>query len=264
MITVAGIFADRNAAQRAVRDLRGMGISDSHVDLLVPGNADEALSTVPTADTEQPGMGRAVGSVVGGAVGMASGLTLGTAAAASFLVPGIGPVLGLGALGAAVLGLAGAAGGGAVGENLDRKLLDGVPKDEIFLYEDALRQGRSVVICLARDEAEAKEARRILEREGAETIDAARHRWWTGLRPAEREHYAADGSDFETDEDIYRRGFETALNPEFRGRSWDQALYILTERDKDWSTECFRRGYERGQNYCRSVSGAGFQPARGF
>lgn len=252
MITVAGIFANRDTAERAVKDLRAIGIAYPNVDLLVPGTGDEQLSTVPTADSEQPGMGRAVGSLVGGAVGVAGGLSLGTAAA-SFLVPGIGPVLGLGALGAAVLGLAGAAGGGAVGENMDRALMDGLPKDEIFLYEDALRQGRSVVISLARDGVEAKEARRVLQREGVESIDAARQRWWTGLRPAEREHYVADGSDFETDEDIYRRGFETALHPEFRARSWEQAVYVLAERDKDWSSECFRRGYERGQNYYRGL-----------
>ena len=136
---------------------------------------------------------------------------------------------------------------------MDRALLDGLPKDEVFVYEDALRQGRSVVICLARDEAERKEVKRVLRHEGAESIDTARRRWWTGLRPAEREHYSADGSDFETDEQIYRRGFETALNPEFRGRSWEQAVYVLAERDKDWSTECFRNGFERGQRHYRSV-----------
>jgi hypothetical protein len=253
MITVAGIFPDREAAANAVRDLIAMGIEGKNVDLLSPGDTEERVSSVPTADTEQPGMGRAVGSVVGGAVGIASGLSLGTMAAAGFMVPGIGPVLGMGALGAAALGLAGGVAGGAVGEQMDRGMMDGLPKDEIFIYEDALRQGRSVVICLARDEAERVEVERVLRREGVESIDAARHRWWTGLRRAEREHYMADGSDFETDEQIYRRGFETALNPEFRGRSWEQAVYILAERDLDWSTECFRKGYERGQRYYRSL-----------
>jgi hypothetical protein len=232
-----------------------MGIAPKNVDLLTPHVGEDQASSVPTADSEQPGMGRAVGSVVGGAVGVAGGLSLGTMAAASFMVPGIGPVLGLGALGAAALGLAGGVAGGAVGEKMDRALMDGLPKDEIFLYEDALRYGRSVVICLARDEAERTEVQRVLRREGVESIDAARHRWWTGLRPAEREHYIGDGSDFETDEEIYRRGFETALHPEFRGRSWDQAVYVLAERDQDWSTECFRKGYERGQRYYRSLVG---------
>src|SRR5215472_1242845 len=110
MIIVAGIFESRGAAEGAVRDLVALGIDHGHVDLLVPDLPPEQVAAVPTADSEGPGMGRAVGSVVGGAVGVASGLTIGTAAAASLLVPGIGPVLVLGALGAAVLGLVGAAG----------------------------------------------------------------------------------------------------------------------------------------------------------
>src|SRR4051794_30895232 len=176
MITVAGIFADRAAATNAVRDLIAMGIAGKDVDLLTPDHDEDQIARVPTADSEQPGMGRAVGSVVGGAVGIAGGLSIGTMAAASFLVPGIGPVLGLGALGAAALGLAGGAAGGAIGEKMDRALMDGLPKDEIFFYEDALRQGRSVVICLARDEAERTEVQRIMRREGVQTIDAARKR----------------------------------------------------------------------------------------
>jgi hypothetical protein len=250
MIAVAGIFANLSSAQKTVHELLAIGMARKDVDLLTPGASHRVL--VSTAESEQPGMGRAVGTVVGGAVGIASGLSLG-AAAASFIVPGVGPVLGLGALGAAVLGLAGAAGGGAAGQHLDRALLDGLPKDEIFLYEDALRQGRSVVICLARDEAEQQEVRRVLRHDGAESIDAARRRWWTGLRSAERQHYIAGGADFETEEDIYRRGFETALNPEFRGRPWEQALYVLVERNKDWSSESFRKGYERGQKHYRSI-----------
>ena len=185
MITVSGIFANRSDAEQAVRDLLAMGIAEKNVDLLTPDLDGDRVATVPTADSEQPGMGRAVGSVVGGAMGVAGGLSLGTVAAASFMVPGIGPVLGLGVLGAAALGLAGGAAGGAVGEKMDRALMDGLPKDEVFLYEDGLRHGRSVVICMARDEAERTEVQRILRREWVESIDAARQRWWTGLRSAD-------------------------------------------------------------------------------
>src|SRR5947207_15988208 len=101
MITVAGIFADRAAATNAVRDLIAMGIAGKDVDLLTPDHNEEQISRVPTADSEQPGMGKAVGGVVGGAVGIASGLPIGAMTAATFMVPGIGPVLGLGALGGA-------------------------------------------------------------------------------------------------------------------------------------------------------------------
>jgi hypothetical protein len=249
MITVAGIFDNRTDAEHTIDRLRALGLQDGNLDLLVPGGNEEQLAAVHTADTEQPGMGKAVGSVVGGALGVASGLTLGSAAAAALLVPGVGPILAIGTLGAAVLGVAGAVGGGTVGTKMDRAMLDGLPKDELFVYEDALRQGKAVVIALARDSAERDEVRRILEQEGAESIDAARHRWWTGMRDAEREHYHAHGGEFEKDEEIYRKGFEMALRPEFRGKSWQQALYVIVERDKDWDTACFRKGYERGQHY---------------
>ena len=98
-------------------------------------------------------------------------------------------MLALGSLGAAILGLAGAIGGHAAGESMDRALLDGLPTDELFLYEDALRQGRCVVIGLAQTELEADQMRRVLFRRGAESIDAAHHRWWLGLRDVVREHY---------------------------------------------------------------------------
>jgi hypothetical protein len=46
----------------------------------------------------------------------------------------------------------GAVAGGAVGKFLESSLTQGLPKDEIFFYEDALRQGRSVLVGLAEDD----------------------------------------------------------------------------------------------------------------
>jgi len=46
----------------------------------------------------------------------------------------------------AALGTGGAIGGAALGDALDEGMTEGLPKDELFIYEDALRQGRSVVI----------------------------------------------------------------------------------------------------------------------
>ena len=62
---------------------------------------------------------------------------------------------------------------------------DGIPEDEIFVYEDALRKGRSVVIALTDDSRSTAEIREILSRNRAESIDAAREQWWIGLRSAE-------------------------------------------------------------------------------
>src|SRR6185369_14742462 len=118
----------------------------------------EIEAQVPTTETEQPGMGSAVGGAVGAALGVAGGLEAG-AAAASFLIPGVGPVLALGLIGAAIFGVGGAAAGILAGQAFEDGVADGIPRDELFVYEDALRRGRSLVIAFADDPQIAGQAR---------------------------------------------------------------------------------------------------------
>lgn len=124
----------------------------------------------------------------------------------------------------------------------------GLPKDELYLYEDALRHGRSVVFALARDDAEADAARAALQQAGAESLDAARERWWLGIRDPEKEHYESAGGEFsESVERSYRKGFETALHPDWRGSpDADVALRSAKRGAEISDEEAFRRGYERG------------------
>jgi len=250
MNTVAGIFQTREDANRAVEDLRRLGLSDENLSLLSPGtSAPEAEADVETSDTEQPGMGNALGGLVGGAMGAAGGMTLG-AAAASLLVPGVGPIMAAGIVGAALFGAGGAAAGMAAGGALEDNIAHGLPHDELFVYEDALRQGRTVVIAGVEDDDQAKAAREALGAAGAESVDAARESWWIGLRDAEDEDYTGQGRDFKTDEPIYRRGFEAALHPQLRGASYEESAERLRERySDDYEQDAFRRGYERGQSY---------------
>jgi hypothetical protein len=168
--------------------------------------------------------------------------------AASLLIPGIGPVIATGLIGAALLGAGGALGGAAAGEALEESLDEGLPRDELFVYEDAVRRGRTVIIARAADEAEAEAVREVFARSGAEGIDAARENWWIGLRDAAAEGYTGD--DFERDEPVFRRGFEAALAPALRGRTYDQALPALERRDPEiCRTEPFRCGFARGGEY---------------
>src|SRR5215210_4194605 len=109
MSTVAGIFNSQAEAEHAVEALRMAGVSDDRVSLLTPGTSQQQLDDVPTTETEQPGMGKALGGAVGGALGVAGGLQLGAAAASLFL-PGVGPIMAAG-IAAAVLGAGGAATG---------------------------------------------------------------------------------------------------------------------------------------------------------
>lgn len=241
MKTVAGIFLSGDDAQRAVTSLESIGVARGDITVLAPGASQRQVDAVPTDEGEQPGMGKALGAVVGGAVGAASGVPIG-AALVSLMVPGIGPVIASGILGAALLGAGGAAIGGALEDNLS----DGLPKDEIFVYEDALRHGRTVLIALVHDDGLADEVRVALLAAGAGSVDAAREQWWVGLSDVDKAGYAPD------EEETYRRGFEAALHRDARGRSFDAARDALARRYPDTvRSAAFRRGYEGGQAYHR-------------
>jgi hypothetical protein len=248
MKTVAGVFRSYQTARGAAGALRRAGFLENQVNLLCPGSSEAEIHAIPTSDTEQPGVGGAIGGMLGGALGVAGGLELGMAAAV--LIPGVGPILAFGMAGAALLGVGGAVGGAALGNAADDKNNEGVPSDEVFFYEDALRQGRSIILILAQDNAEEQRARKLLADAGAESLDAARQDWWLGLRDAEREHYQALGHNFELDEDVYRTAFNSALRCECRGKSIDEESDCLKWWYPDvWNSEPFRRGYARGQMY---------------
>src|SRR2546426_3166124 len=181
MHPVVGIFTRREDAERAAGELEPAGIDRGRIIVLTPGTPAERPTTVPTRETEPPGIGTALGTMTGAAAGAAGGMQLGTVLS-TLLVPGLGPVIALGALGTVLLGALGA----AVGHAFD-DAPEGVPKDDLFLYEDALRHGRSVVIVLADDDRRAEVARAVLSANGAESLDAFRERWWKGTRRGSRD-----------------------------------------------------------------------------
>jgi hypothetical protein len=258
MQTVAGVFISRADAERAVQKLRSMGLGDDKINLLTPGSMEKEIAeanSVKTDDTEQPGMGAALGGVVGGAAGIAGGYELGALAGA--LIPGVGPVVALGIWGATLLGLAGAGAGAVAGAALEDATTTGLPEDELFVYEDALRRGRSVVVALCEDDATAESVRELIKAGGAETVDAARDKWWVGLRSAEKEHYVKLGMNFDREEKIYRQGFEAALHAKNRCKEYDQIASEMANRIEELqhhhpganAEEAYRRGYERGREY---------------
>jgi len=167
----------------------------------------------------------------------------------------------MGLLGGAILGLSGARIGGA----LEDKMAKGLPADELFVYEDALRKGRSVLIAFP-DKDAADSTQQVMRAAGAETIDAARKQWWIGLRSAEKEHYASPGRTFEQDEDFYRRGFQAALHAKNRCREYDQVRAEMQTELEELQRQYpnadvenpIRHGFERGaahyQDLCRNGS----------
>jgi len=243
---VVGVFPSRTTADVALEALHDEGVPPDRIVRLAPGDAPTAASVVPTTDAEQPEMGAAIGGVVG----LSGGLF-----AASLLVPGVGPVSAVGAAATALLGLGGAVAGATVGNEIEAALEGGIPRDEVIVYEDALRQGRSVVVALAETAENAATVRQILAASGAESIDAAREDWWLGLRPQEIEHYAPDDADRLAMESAYRSGFEAALRSATSGRAVDELAAELRPADAspDAPREAaFRRGFERGTLYLQS------------
>jgi hypothetical protein len=173
----------------------------------------------------------------------------------SALVPGVGTVTAIGLTALSLIGLIGGAlAGAAAGGALEDAMSNGLPKDELYVYEDALRQGRSVLIALAEDAEQAEIVRAALVQAGAESLDAARDQWWLGMRDAEEEAYIAQGWDFTTDEKVYRRGFEAALRVEASGKPYTDVLGYLRLHYADvYNNEAFRRGYERGRAYAEEL-----------
>lgn len=236
MSFVVGVFKSRADAEVGTQQLQRAGVHKSAITMLSP-HGNGAAPRVPESDAEQPGMLKTLGAVAGGAFGLGVGEGL-----ATLVVPGVGPVLAAGMIGGAVLG---ALAGGVVAGSEERAIFPGLPGDEVFIYKDALRQGRTVLIVAAETPEEAKQVQVYLERAGAESIDSARRMWWLGLRDVEKEHYNAGGGNFERDEADFKRGFESALHD-------GHDMVERKTRPDTWNSEAFREGYERGQQYADS------------
>ena len=86
MKNIVGIFTERKYAESAMRDLGIAGFGPDKLILLTPDIDSDTLQRMPSEDAEQPGMGRAIGSVAGGAAGLAAGALI-----SNFLLPGSWP-----------------------------------------------------------------------------------------------------------------------------------------------------------------------------
>lgn len=244
MQAVTGVFKSRDEAESAVAGLRSLGIPENRLGIVAPGSTPERMEAgVPVTDTESPGMGKAMGAAVGGAMGAAGGATAGLAVA-SLAIPGIGPLIAFGMVGAALLGVVGAAAGAAVGDTIEENLGEGIPHEDVYLYEDSLRHGHSIVIAYTDEGEQADRAAQVLNTAGAEDLDTLRENWWQELREGERSHY---GEDFDRYEESYRRGYQAALHPARRGKAYSEVeedlatAYAGTVLDRP-----FQDGYERG------------------
>jgi hypothetical protein len=189
MKTMTAVFSSRGEAENAVHELRAAGVPEESITFLSPGTAPSDVAALEGGASEAAGGesnaagganeavggGKKMGAYVGGVV--AGGAAFSAAsAAATVLVPGLGPVLAIGFGAAALLGLAGAGAGAAVGGAIESNIAaDELTKlPEAAGVRNALQLGRSVVVVHADSDAIARSARTVLQdRTEADTSTAA-------------------------------------------------------------------------------------------
>jgi uncharacterized membrane protein len=152
--TILGVFDDPAAARRAMETLRAGSLKLDDVSIVA--RATESGVATGNPDDVSASQGATVGAVWGGIVGLAA-----------LLIPGVGPFIAFGALGAALTGVV----TGAVVGGIAAALIDfgGISEADARDYEQQVHAGKTLVAVKARDE-DALEVRRILAAAGAESI----------------------------------------------------------------------------------------------
>jgi anti-sigma B factor antagonist len=161
METAIGVFASRDHAETAVKELLERGVPEDSIVFLT------------RSETEAKSIAKELGAYVGGFVGGAAGITTGVVAA-TLLLPGIGTVFALG-LGAAAL-LTGAGAGAGAGTALGSAASQegNAPKpatveksaDDIAFFKEVLKEGRSLIVVRTESQELASASCAILDRLG--------------------------------------------------------------------------------------------------
>ena len=131
---VIGVFATREQAEAALRDLRAAGFKDDQIGMVGRNAAGKIEDESGETYAEE---GAAAGAVAGAAGGALVGLGV-----LSGVIPVIGPVLALGTLGTVLLN---AAGGAAIIGVAGALIGWGIPEEDAGFYENELKAGRFLV-----------------------------------------------------------------------------------------------------------------------
>ncbi len=156
---VVAVFQERDAAENAVDALHQAGFAPDKIGFVIRGREEVAGGMITDTEGTKDAKGALAGAVTGGVVG---GML---AAAAAFLIPGVGPVLAGGIL-ASFFG--GAIAGTAVGGILGAMTGLGVSEEEARFYDKHFREGKAIVAVKAG--ARAADAAGILVRFGGQHI----------------------------------------------------------------------------------------------
>src|SRR5215211_7267228 len=152
--TILGMFDNPLEARRAMDRLRDSSLRIDDVSII--SRATESGQPISSVDDVSAGEGAAVGAVWGGLVGLAT-----------LLIPGVGPFIALGALGATLTGaVTGAVVGGITAALID---FGEIPEAEARAYEAKIHAGGTLIAVKVHPD-DAAETRRMLVDAGAHSI----------------------------------------------------------------------------------------------
>ncbi|MBP1464347.1 hypothetical protein EYB53_001380 [Candidatus Chloroploca sp. M-50] len=185
MRTITGLFDKLDDAQSVAQELIDHGIPREDISMVANDTNEQQHKQNEVGADQSVGTGAIGGSVVGGAVGLLVGAGL-------LAIPGIGPVLAIGPLAAAIGSIGAAVGSTALGAGVGASVGGlagglmgaGVPEESANIYAEGVRRG-GVLLTVSVEEAMAEQVDvdAILHRYGVVDIDQRSKEWdrtdWT-------------------------------------------------------------------------------------
>ncbi len=162
-----GVFSDPQQAEQSLNELKASGFPMDHVSVVVKqADKDDQLGEVEVSDhigdqNVKTPLGVVKDTFAASSLGfMLAGLT-------SLALPGIGPILAAGSLGAALVATTASTGVGALAANHVVKALTqlGIPQAEASVYSDHLIQGDYLVMVEGQQD-ELQNAEQIFSSQG--------------------------------------------------------------------------------------------------
>lgn len=150
--TIIGVFESRSSAEKAVETLRQQGFSNEEINIISKKQSQDDDTDVVDDDIMD-------GTLTGGTIGGIGGLLLG---AGALMIPGIGPILAVGPIAAAV--------GGAIAGGITGGLIDwGIPSEDSKRYEQEVVHG-SILAIIRTDARKTDSVAQILRQNGAKEV----------------------------------------------------------------------------------------------
>lgn len=169
MTQASAIFDTHAEAERAISELRTLGVSDSDLSVIAHHGGTTTTTSGDGEITDEHHRNVLRGILGGGALGAGLGV-------AALAIPGVGPLAAAGAIAASAVPEAVGVGAvlGAIGGSLNEVLTKhGISEEDAGYYNDRLKSG-AVLVTVADAGLDAARVREVLYRNGGHNASQAR------------------------------------------------------------------------------------------